>query len=142
MLTRTTKSWFSCICSFVMSYQNGTKFTVELASIKGTLHFKFDRNPFSYLRDKSLQIYFHFPFHLVFFLLHSLFKNYYNASMNTLIKLKFGTRVVGLKANISIKFGVNLINIKRVLNDFAKKMLNFCHAFRVNRIEGMLKIGV
>ena len=41
ILTRTKKSRFSCICSSVIAYPNGTKFTVELASMKGRPHFNF-----------------------------------------------------------------------------------------------------
>ena len=41
ILTGTTKSQFSRICSSVMAYPNGTKFTVELASMKGRPRFKF-----------------------------------------------------------------------------------------------------
>jgi len=40
-LTGTTKSRFSRICSSVIAYPNGTKFTVELAFMKGRPHFKF-----------------------------------------------------------------------------------------------------
>ena len=44
--------------------------------------------------------------------------------------LKFGTHIGGLKANTSIKFGVNLINNEGVISDFTHKAtLNFCHAY-------------
>ena len=44
--------------------------------------------------------------------------------------LKFGTHIGGLKANTSIKFGVNLINNEGVISNFTyKSMLNFCHAY-------------
>ena len=50
--------------------------------------------------------------------------------------LKFDTHIGGLKANISIKFGINLINIEEVISNFMlKAKLNFCHAYRVNCIE-------
>jgi len=52
------------------------------------------------------------------------------------ILLKFGTHIGGLKANTSINFWVNLINIEGVLNDFThKSKSNFCQAYRVNRFE-------
>ena len=41
ILTGTIKSQFSRICSSVTAYPNGTKFTVELASMKGRPRFKF-----------------------------------------------------------------------------------------------------
>ena len=41
ILTGTTKSWFSQICSSMIAYPNGTKFTVELASMKERSCFKF-----------------------------------------------------------------------------------------------------
>jgi len=53
--------------------------------------------------------------------------------MRASIWLIFGTRIGGLKANTSINFGVNLINIKGVISDFTHKLkLNFCQAYRVN----------
>jgi len=48
----------------------------------------------------------------------------------------FGTRIGGLKANTSIDFGVNLINIEGVISDFThKSKSNFCQAYRVNHFE-------
>jgi len=56
--------------------------------------------------------------------------------MRASIWLKFGTRIRGLKANTSIAFGVNLINIKEVISDFThKSKSNFCQAYRVNCFE-------
>ena len=56
--------------------------------------------------------------------------------MSASIWLKFGTPIGGLKANTSIKFGINMINIHRVISDFAhKEKSNFCHAYRVNCFE-------
>ena len=52
------------------------------------------------------------------------------------ISLKFGTPIGGLKTNTRINFGVNLINIQRVISNFMHKAkLNFCHGYRVNRFE-------
>ena len=42
ILTETAKLRFSHICSSVMSSPNGTKFTMELASMKGRPDFKFE----------------------------------------------------------------------------------------------------
>ena len=56
--------------------------------------------------------------------------------MHASIWLKFGTRIGGLKANISIKFGINPINIQGVTSNFMHKTKsNFCQAYRVNRFE-------
>jgi len=41
ILTGTTKSRFSRICSYVIPYLNGTKFAVKLASTQGRPDFKF-----------------------------------------------------------------------------------------------------
>ena len=50
--------------------------------------------------------------------------------------LKFETHIGGLKANTSIKFGVNLINIQGVISDLMNKAKsNFCHTYKVNRFE-------
>jgi len=52
------------------------------------------------------------------------------------IWLKFGTRIGGLKANTSIKSGINPINIQEVTSDFTHKTKsNFCQAYRVNRFK-------
>ena len=58
--------------------------------------------------------------------------------MRVSIWLKLGTRIGGLKANTSIKFGINLINIQESTCDFAHKSksnLRFCQANRVNCFE-------
>jgi len=52
------------------------------------------------------------------------------------ILLKFDTRIEGVKANISIHFWVNLINIEGVISNFThKSKSNFCQVYRVNRFE-------
>ena len=67
---------------------------------------------------------------------HTLCVNNYNSCMHASIWLKFGTRIGGLKENISIKFGINLINIRGVTIDFTHKSKpNFCQAYRVNCFE-------
>ena len=56
--------------------------------------------------------------------------------MRASILLKFGTRIGGLKANSSINFWVNVINIEGVISDFThKSKSNFCQAYRLNRYE-------
>ena len=50
--------------------------------------------------------------------------------------LKFGTHIGGLKANTSIKFGINLYIIQGAINNLMHKAKsNFCHTYRVNRFE-------
>ena len=52
------------------------------------------------------------------------------------IWLKFSTRIEGLNANNSIKFGINLINIRGVTSDFTHlTKSNFCQAYRLNCFE-------
>ena len=66
----------------------------------------------------------------------TLCKNHHNSCVCASILLKFGTRIGGLKENISIDFWVNLINIEGVISDFMHKLKsNFCQAYRVNRFE-------
>ena len=54
------------------------------------------------------------------------------------IQLKFGTFIRGPKANLSIKFGINLMHILRVMILCVKKS-NFCHAYKLNRLEEQVK---
>ena len=66
----------------------------------------------------------------------TLCKNHHNSCVHASILLKFGTRIGGLKANTSIDFWVNLINIEGVISDFThKSKSNFCQADRVTRFE-------
>ena len=56
--------------------------------------------------------------------------------MRASIWLKFGTCIGGLKANITINFGVNLLKIQGVISDFMHKAkLKFCQAYRLNRFK-------
>ena len=51
--------------------------------------------------------------------------------------LKFGTRIEGLKVT-SISFGINLINIKRVIhvsNFTCRAKSDFCHGYKINCFE-------
>jgi len=110
ILTGTTKSRFSHLCSSVIPHPNDTKFTVELASTQGRPDFKFKKIPQAYESAKFCK-------NFRFFLILLLCVNCYNSRMCALIWLKFGTRIGGLNANNSIKFGINLINIRGVTND-------------------------
>ena len=56
-LTGTAKSRFSYICSSMMSYPNGTKFIVELASMQERLHSKFEQDPSSRSCNMSQQVF-------------------------------------------------------------------------------------
>ena len=105
ILTGRTKLRFSRILSSVMPHPKGTKFAVELLSIRRIPYFKFERNPISHSWYTTEQNF--LPFFSSF---RVLCKNYYNPHMHTSIWLKFGTPIGGLKANTGIKFGVNLIN--------------------------------
>ena len=62
--------------------------------------------------------------------------NRYNSRMHASIWLKFSTRIGGLNANNSIKFGINPINVQGVTSDFTHLIKsNFCQAYRLNRFE-------
>jgi len=107
-----------------MPYSNGTKFTVELAS-----------TPFSRLESAKFN-----KISLFFFSSYSSYRtlcvNRYNSRMRASICLEFGTLIEGLKANTSIKFGINLIDIQGVTSNFMhKSKSNFCQAYRVNCFE-------
>ena len=116
ILTETTKSQFSCIRSSVMSYPNGTKFTMELASTQGRPHFKFEWDPSSHSWYTCQQIFFVFSSSF-----HTLCKSHYNSCKRVLILPKFCTHIGGIKANTCIDFGVNLFNIRGVISDFTHK---------------------
>jgi len=47
--------------------------------------------------------------------------NHYNSHMRVSIWLKFGTRIGGWKANASIKFGINPLNVQGVTSDLRIK---------------------
>ena len=56
--------------------------------------------------------------------------------MRASIWLKFSTRIGGLKANTSMDFVVNQINIEGVISNFMhKSKSNFYQAYRVNCFE-------
>jgi len=131
ILTGTTKSRFSRICNSMMAYPNGTKFAVELASMKWRPRFKFLQDPSNCSGDMSQQ-----NFIKISSFFRTLWVNRYNSRMCASIWLKFGTRIRGLKVNASIKFGINPINIQGVTSDFMHKTKsNFCQAYRVNCFE-------
>ena len=134
MLTGTTKSR---ICSSVMAYPNGTKFTVELTSMKGRPRF-IARSLKPFLRYESAK----FCKNFLFFFCH--FAHFAKIAITHACVLRscwnFGTRIGGLKANTSIDFWVNLINtrinIEGVISNFThNSKSNFCQAYRVNRFE-------
>jgi len=116
-------------------YPNGTKFTVELASIWGGHVSNFNKIPqaipeiwVSKIRKISLFFFF-------FVILHTL-QNRYNSCMRASVWLKFGTRIGGLKANASIDFGVNLIKTEGVISNFTHtSKSNFCQAYRVKHFK-------
>ena len=104
-LTGTTKLRFSRILSSVISTPNGTKFAVEVPSTHGRPHSKFEEDRASRSRNMSQQ---NIEKNSSYFSSSSssfrtLCKNHYNSRMLNLIKLKFGTLIGGLKANISFK---------------------------------------
>ena len=122
-----------------MFYPNGTKFTEEVPYTQGRPHSKFKEDSFSHSRDTSNQTFKKFlcfcscSFYYSFC---TLCKNHYNLCMRASIWLKFGTHIGYLKANTSVKFGVNLMNIQGVISNFTHKTkLNFCYAYRVNHFE-------
>ena len=139
ILTETTKSQFSRICSSVMSSPNGIKFTVDLFSLHaGEATFQiwtrslkpFPRYEWANFHKKFL--------HFFFLLCH--FAHFTKIAITRTrapIWLKFGTRNGGLKANISIKIGVNLINIQGVISDFTHKAVKL-----LSRLQGKLLRGI
>jgi len=134
ILTGTTNSRFSRICSSVIAYPNGTKFTVELASIKEKSHFKFQQDPLSCSRDMSQQNFLKFLHFFLFFLCH--FAHFAKITITRVCVLRSCWCIGGLKANTSIDFWINLINIEGVISDFIhQSKSNFCQAYRVNRFE-------
>ena len=131
ILTGTTKSRFSRIYSSIIAYLNGTKVSLH----EGEATFQIlTRSLKPFPRYESAK------FRKNFFVFSSSFrtlcKNRHNSCVRALILLKFGTRIRGLKANTSIDFWVNLINIEGVVSDFTHKLKsNFCQVYRVNCFE-------
>jgi len=62
-------------------------------------------------------------------------KNHHNSCVHASILLKYGTRIGGLKANTSIDFWVNLINIEKVISDFTHKWWGIFHGTERNGTE-------
>ena len=58
LLTGRKKMQFSHLCSSVIPYPIGTKFTTDVPASYGSLHTKFEENWSSYFRDTSEQILF------------------------------------------------------------------------------------
>ena len=112
----------------VMSSPNGTKFTLELASMHAWVAtFQIQIRSFKlfprYQSAKFLRC-FSGCLSSVFC---TLCKSCYNLCMLALIWLKFGTPIGGLKVNTSVKLGVNpqvyLINNEGVISEFTVKIL-------------------
>ena len=143
ILTGTTKSRFSRICISVISYPINTKFIVKLLSIYGRPHTKFEGYHSSRSRDTSQQ---NFVFFSSFFSSSSssssfsssfrtLCKDCSNSQARIPIRLKIGTLIGSLKANVCINFRASRIKFEGVISDFMRKLkLNFCHAYRVSRL--------
>ena len=56
--------------------------------------------------------------------------------MRASIWLTFAAHIEGLKANTSVKFGVNLMHIQEIIsNVMHKTKSHFCHAYRVNHFK-------
>ena len=48
--------------------------------------------------------------------------------------LKFGTQKGGVMAHLATKFGQNLVNTRKVIRDYSRKITSICcHTHRVNR---------
>ena len=133
--TCTQNSWFSHIHNSVIPDPKWHQIYCE-----GALHLEeatFQRflQPFPRYEQSNFQKNF-FVFFLYSYSFCTLCVNRYNSHIRFLIWLKFGTFIRGLKANTSIKFGINLINIQGIISDYMHKAkLNVCRAYRLNCFE-------
>ena len=50
--------------------------------------------------------------------------------------LKFGTCIEGLRADISINFGANLLNIQGLINNFTYKSVGLLSSLQVKPLQG------
>ena len=99
-------------------------------------HSKFEDNSFSHSLSYSLDASNQTLKKNFFFILFAHFANCYKSHICASIWLKFGTCIESLKANTSIRFGVNVINIQGVESDFThKSRSSFCHTYRINCFE-------
>ena len=127
---------FSHLCSSVIPYPFGTKFSREVPASKGNLHTKLEENRSSHFRDTSEQ-----KFVLIssfFLLLHfaHFAKSAHKTQIRTWIGLKFSTSKGLIKADLCTKFGRNPMNIHGVITDYLRKIRSeVCHAYRVNSFE-------
>ena len=109
-------------------------FTVELASVQGRPHSKFNwvRSLKPFPRCESANFRKNFSSFSSYNFAHFT-KITITRAPNWLI---FGTRIEGWKANTTTNFGVNLIYIQGVINDFTHKARSiFCHVYKVKRFE-------
>ena len=102
----------------------------------GHVHTKFKENhPCNFQHTSSqIAIFISFLFLLLLFTHFAISTINTNACCN--IRLKFGTINGLIKADLSIKFGRNSMNIHVVMTNYLHKIkLNFCHTHRVNPLE-------
>ena len=136
-LTGRKKTKFSHLCSSVIPYVIGTKFSREVSASKGIPHTKFEENCSSHFRDTSEQ---NFVLISSFFSSTSSFRTLRKIRHKTRIRprigLKFGTLKGLIKADLCINCGRNPMNIHGVMTDYLRKIRSkVCHAYRVNSFE-------
>ena len=138
ILTGRKKTQFSHLCSSVLSYPIGTKFSREVPASKGSLLTKSKEKRSSHFRDTSEQN----------FVLISWFFSSSTSSFRTLRKIRHKTRMrarIGLKfgtlkglitADLCTNFGRNPMNIHGVMTNYLRKIRSkVCHTYRVNSFE-------
>ena len=126
---------FSHLRSSVIAYPIGTKFATDVPASYGSLHTEFEEKRSSYFRDTSEQ-----NFVLISSFFSSSFRTLRKIRHKTRIRapigLKFGTLEGLIKADLSINFGRNPMDIHRVMIDYSRKIRSkVCHAHRVNPLK-------
>ena len=114
------------------------KVATEVPARWGSPHSKFEENRSSHFRDTSGQSlgYFSSFFSSSTSSFYTFFKIRHKTRMRAPIGLKFGTPKGLIKANLSTKFGRNLMNIHGIMTDYLRKRRSkVCHAHRVNRLK-------
>ena len=136
ILTGRKKTQFSHLCSSVIPYPIGTKFTTGVPASYGRRHTNFEENRSSHFRDTSEQTFVLISSFFSSTSFRTLRKIRHKTRMRAPIGLKFGTLEGLIKADLSTNFGRNPMNIHRVMIDYSRKIRSkACHAHRVNPLK-------
>ena len=104
----------------MIPYLIGIKFATEVSARLGSLHSKLEENCSSHFRDTSGQHLGGFSSGFFSTSFRTLCKIRHKTRMRALLELKFGTRKGLIKADPSINFGRNPMNIHGIMTDYLR----------------------